>query len=455
MDEEQIQDPKDQVEKLFEDDNVLIVSPLTIEANRYYGNNTPWHADGYHGTKDFERRLASGGKIYYIVNKKTNEKDSFYRTQDGDTGLSKNDIDNLFKLAPTARKVLNDITGSDVFKKLRQYAKGKIDTRTLINSDDLIYSVDENRKSPGDSKIVLRFEEDEDLYKILDFNDDDIWFLNVIDSRTYDFTDSDRMWEDNKEGYGIFRWFNWENMAKLREISRIVLPSEEFDEQDERFLGNLYRKLDEAFDSQLDRMNWAYIDEYNEKSSEYARTEITNEIETYLKKKEFTLIRKYDTLSIDISDLIYLYSITGNRYADLKTLLEIALKPSSRGDNVGGWGENYYEYEGKVDTDMLNNEFETQLDKIFDTLSEDENLQGYFKLYEEITSKYKLNTWYSTPKDDNILFRIKKIDKDTLRIVVDLNQKDKSVWGKTHYFSEENFNKFLYQPELFSIFHED
>jgi len=454
MDEEQIQDPKDQVEKLFEDDNVLIVSPLTIEANRYYGNNTPWHYDGYHGTKDFERRLASGGKIYYIINKKTNEKDSFYRTQDGDTGLSKDDIDNLFKLAPTARKVLNDITGSDVFKKLRQYAKGKIDTRTLINSDDLIYSVNENRESLGDSTIVLSFEEDEDLYKILDFKDDDIWFLNVIDSRTYEFTDSDRMWEDNKEGYGIFRWFNDSNTNKLREISQIVMPDREFDTNSESFMGELYRKLDEAFDSQLDRMNWAYIEEYNEKSSEHARTEITNEIETYLKSKEFTLVRKYDRLSIDISDLIYLYSITGNRYADLKTLLEIVLKPG-RGENIGGWGENYYEYEGTVDTDMLNNEFETQLDKIFDILSEDENLQGYFKLYEEITSKYKLNTWYSTPKDNNILFRIKKIDKDTLRIVVDLNQKDKSVWGKTHYFSEENFNKFLYQPELFSIFHED
>jgi hypothetical protein len=454
MDEEQIQDPRDQVEKLFEDDNVLIVSPLTIEANSYYGKNSPWHDDGYHGTKDFERRLASGGKIYYIINKKTGEKDSFYRTQDGDTGLSKDDIDNLFKLAPTARKVLNDITGSDVFKKLRQYAKGNIDVTTLVNSDDLIYDVIQNRKSPGDSTIVLSFEEDEDLYKILDFNDDDIWFLNVIDSRTYEFTDSDRMWEDNKEGYGIFRWFNDSNTNKLREISQIVMPDREFDTNSESFMGELYRKLDEPFDSQLDRMNWAYIDEFNEKSSEYARTEITHEIETYLKSKEFTLVRKYDRLSIAISDLIYLYSITGNRYADLKTLLEIVLKPG-RGENIGGWGENYYEYEGKVDTDMLNNEFETQLDKIFDTLSEDENLQGYFKLYEEITSKYKLNTWYSTPKDDNILFRIKKIDQDSLAIVVDLNLKDKSVWGKTHHFSEENFNKFLYQPELFSIFYDD
>jgi len=104
MDEEQIQDPRDQVEKLFEDDNVLIVSPLTIDANTYCEKNTQWYDNGYNGTKDFENLLSSGGKIYYIINKKTGEKNSFYRTQDGDTGLSKNDVDNLFKLVHTESK---------------------------------------------------------------------------------------------------------------------------------------------------------------------------------------------------------------------------------------------------------------------------------------------------------------------------------------------------------------
>jgi hypothetical protein len=453
MDEEQVQDPRDQVEKIFEDDNVLIVSPLTIEGNRYYGQESPWYEEGYYGTKDFERKLASGGKIYYIVNKKTGEKDSFYRTQDGDTGLSKDDIDNLFKLAPTAKKVLNDITGSDVFKKLKQFAKGKINVTTLENSDDLIHDTLQNRESPGDSIVLLRFKEDEDLFEILDFSDDDIWFLNVIMSRDYEFMDADKMWDDNKEGYGIFSSFNGDNMQKLKDISRLVLPSEEFNEQSEQFMGNLYRKLNEHFERQLDTMSWDYIAEYNEVSSDHARTEITNEINKYLNEKGFSLVRNYDTLSIGVSDLIYLYSITGNRYADLKTLLEIVLKPSPR-DNIGGWGENYYEYQGTMDMKKLNNEFEFQLEKIWDVLTEDDDMKEYFELYDRITSKYKLNKLYSTPKDSGITFKIKSIDPETKKITAVLSKKN-IVWDKTHYFTEENFNKFLHQPELFSIFDEN
>jgi hypothetical protein len=459
MDEEQVQDPKHHAEKVFEDDNTLIVSPLTNEANGYYGGQGPFYEEGFYGNREFEKRLEYGGKIYHIINKKTGEKDSFYKDQYGQlfyndiTKLKKDDIDELIKFAPTAKKVLNDITGSDIFKKLKQFAKGKMDKNTLIHSDDLIYDIRVNSNSPGDSPILLRFDDDDGFLNAMELSDDDIWFLNVIMSRDYEFMDSDRMWEDNKEGYGIFRMFNDENTQKLRDISRIVLPNQEFDEQNEQFMGSLYRKLDEVFERQLDNMNWTYIEEYNEKSSEHARTEIAHEIETYLNGKEFTVVGKYDTVSIDISDLIYLYSITGNRYADLKTLLEIVLKPGSR-DNIGGWGENYYEYEGKMDVNKINIEFEFQLDKILDTLSEDKNLQGYFELYEEITSKYKLNTWHSTPKDAKILFRIKNIDPETLKIKVDLRKSGGSEWDKTHYFSDENFNKFLYNPELFSIFDE-
>jgi hypothetical protein len=287
----------------------------------------------------------------------------------------------------------------------------------------------------------------------MELSDDDIWFLNVIMSRDYEFVDGDRMWDDNKEGYGIFRWFNDANTNKLKEISQIVLPDREFDSHNESFMGELYRKLDEHFDRQLDRMNWDYIEEYNEASSEFARNEIQKEIDTYLNEKGFHLIRKYDTISITIADLIYLYSITGRRHDDLKELLKGVLAPT-RKDRIGGWGENYYEFEGKVDVEKLNNEFEFQLEKIWDTLTEDDDMKEYFKLYERIVSKYKLNTWHSTPKDANILFRVKNIDPNTLKLVVDLRKSGSNDWDKTHYFTEENFNKFLHQPELFSIFDE-
>jgi hypothetical protein len=460
MDEEQVQDPKHHAEKVFEDDNILIVSPLTNEANGYYGGKGPWYEEGYYGNREFEKRLENGGKIYHIINKTTGEKDSFYKDQYGQlfyneiTKLKKDDIDNLIKFAPTAKKVLNDITGSDIFKKLKQFAKGKIDKNTLIHSDDLIYDIKVNSNSLGDSAILLRYDEDEGLFNVLELSDDDIWFLNLIMSQDYDFIDSDRMWDDNKSGYGIFSLFNDSNTNKLKEISKLVLPNEKFNKESEDFLGKLYRKLDEYFDRQLDAMNWVYMDEYNDKSSENARNEIGAEINNYLNDKGFTLIRKYDTLSISIGDLVYLYSITGRRYDDLKALLENILGPKGGRHSVGGWGDNFYEYEGRVDTEKLNNEFEFQLGKIWDSLSEDEGMQEYFKLHERIVSKYKLNTWYSTPKDTKILFRIKKIDPETLKIEVDLRKSGGDDWDKTHYFTEENFNKFLHQPELFSIFDE-
>jgi len=459
MDEEEVQDPKHRVEKVFEDDNTLIVSPLTNEANGYYGGQGPFYEEGYYGNREFEQRMENGGKIYHIINKKTGEKDSFYKDEYGQifyndiTRVQKHDIDELIKFAPTARKVILNLTGSDSFKKLREFAKGKIDKNTLMHSDNLIESILVDRENPGESQIMLRFNEDEDLFSILDFSDEDIWFLNVIMSRDYEFMDSDRMWEDNKEGYGIFRMFNGENMQKLRDISRIVMPGEEFNEQNEQFMGNLYRKLDEHFERQLDRMCWDYIEEYNESTSDKARTEISEEIDKYLNDKGFHMARKYDTLTTSVVNLIYLYSITGRRSDNLKELLEGTLKPSST-DRFGGWGENYYEYEGNVNYDKLNNEFEFQLEKIWDVLTENDDMKEYFELYDRITSKYKLNTTYSTPKDFGITFKIKSIDPETRKITAVLSKKN-IVWDKTHSFTEENFNKFLHQPELFSIFDEN
>jgi len=455
--EEEVQDPKHRVEKVFEDDNTLIVSPLTNEANVYYGGQGPFYEEGYYGNREFEQRMENGGKIYHIINKKTGEKDSFYRDQYGQvfynesTRLQKSDIEELIKFAPTARKVILNLTGSDVFKKLKEFAKGKIDKNKLILSDDLIDKVLVDSENPGESQIMLSFNEDEDLFNILDLSDDDIWFLNAIMSRDYEFMDSDKMWDDNKEGYGIFRWFNGENMQKLRDISRIVLPNEEFDEQDEKLMGLLYVKLNEHFERQLDNMSWTFIEEYNEKTSERARTEISEEIDKYLNEKGFHLTRKYDTLTTPIVNLIYLYSITGRRSDNLKELLTSVLAPLPT-DRFGGWGENYYEYEGKVDFDKLNREFEFQLEKIWDTLNENHEMSEYFKLYDRITSKYRLGTWYPTPKDKNILFQVRKIDPETSLIMVALREAHKGTWDKTHNFTEENFNKFLYQPELFSIF---
>jgi hypothetical protein len=461
MAEEEYKDPKDDVIKVFEDDDVLIVSPLTTFANRYYGQKSPWYDESWSGTREFNKNLESGGKIYYIVNKKTGEKEGFYKDEFGqswyneNSKIGKEEVESYIQWAPSAKKIIINLTSNNVFKNLRQFAKGQITEYRLELSDDLIYDVKKSEKHLGESIVIMEFSNDEDLFDVLDLSDDDKWFLNVIMSRgSYEFTDGDRMWEDNKEGYGIFRWFNGENMVKLREISRMVLPSEEFDEQNEQFMGKLFRKLDEHFDRELNNMTYTYIDEFNEKSTEFARKEITEEFNRYFKNKGFTLIRNFDRISTTVVELIYLYSTTGKKTDDLKTLLGVVLKPEAR-DSLGGWAENQYEYDARtLDDEYLNREFETNLDKILDELTENDGFKEYLELNDRITSKYKLNTFYATPKDKNILFQIKKVDPSTLRLQVMLRKSGSNDWDKTHWFTEENFNKFLHQPELFSIFDE-
>lgn len=460
MDEEQYQEPQDQVEKVFEDDKVLIVSPLTNTANRYYGLKSPWYEESWSGTREFERRLESGGKIYYIVNKESGEKDSFYKDQYGilwynsGSKMGEKDVNDLIEFAPSAKNAILNITSRDTFKKLRQFAKGQIDATTLENSDDLIYDVRVNKDSLGDSQVVIRFDDDEQFFNMLDLNDDDIWFVNAVMARDYEFRSYDQMWEDNKEGYGIFRYFNDENLEKLKKIALVVMPSEDFEPQNESYMGQLYLKLYDTFSRQLDDMDYRYLNELNQSSSENARKEIENEFRKYLSKKGFSLDRMYDRISTTVGELVYLYSLKGRKRDDLQTLLESELKPENSYE-IGGWGNDYYEYESNNDIDFtyLNSKFEDELDWIIEKLEEDTDMVEYFRLTERL-AEYKLNTWYETPKDKNILFQIKKIDPNTLRIQVNLRKKDSRDWDKTHYFTEENFNNFLHQPELFSIFDE-
>jgi hypothetical protein len=63
MDEEQVQDPKEQVKKFFENDDFLIISPLTVESNICYVQKSTWHKDEYYGTKIFEDRTDKCGLI--------------------------------------------------------------------------------------------------------------------------------------------------------------------------------------------------------------------------------------------------------------------------------------------------------------------------------------------------------------------------------------------------------
>lgn len=463
MDDELIyKDPKDQVDKVYEDDTYVIVSPLTSLANRYYGIKSPWYDDSWRGTRDFDNRLKSGGKIYYIVNKNEGTKHWFFRDQYGMVynspwgKMDKSDIDYLVKEYPEAKNEILKLTSSNTFKLLRKYASGKIDADVLEKTDDLIYDIQKIGEHPAQDLIILEFSTDEYfLDEILDLDTDDTWFVNRVNSGNFEFISSDTLWEQNKSGYGIFNYFNDSNIEKLKQIAKVITPGE-FNTQDENYMGNLYRLMYDGYQRDVDSMDYDLMEAINTSAIEYARNEIEKDIEKYLEQKDFKLNRNYDRISTTVFNLIYQYSLIGKKSLPLLDMIKSVLK----NDRIfGGWGSDYYEYEGRgLDDKKLNEEFASSLDNILDKMEENDGLKEFYELYERIFSKYKLGTWYETPKDKNLLFNIKKIYPDTLKIEINFKKRtggEYGPWIKTHSFTEENFNKFLYQPELFDFFNEN
>lgn len=69
---------KSGTEKIYEDDKVLVVKPLTKEASCYYGSGTRWCT----AAKEFDNRFDSYfkmGPLYYFINKTLDKNNDYYK----------------------------------------------------------------------------------------------------------------------------------------------------------------------------------------------------------------------------------------------------------------------------------------------------------------------------------------------------------------------------------------
>ena len=64
---------KTQADKIYEDNDVLVVRPKSHAASCYYGANTKWCTTQKGSTSYFDK-YTRGGNLYYFLNKKTNNK---------------------------------------------------------------------------------------------------------------------------------------------------------------------------------------------------------------------------------------------------------------------------------------------------------------------------------------------------------------------------------------------
>jgi hypothetical protein len=454
---------KTQAERLYEDDDVLVIRPKSHAASCYYGANTKWCTTTAGSSGYFEKYIKSG-LLYYFIKKRENVKMALYRNTEERKTEVYNAQDKLVSLEdlreqfPNQNDLIDELIGSGEFiKALRNFSKGKIDYRELEDSDESILKVKPS-DPPGQSTIVINFDEDEKFFKALDISEDDLWFLNAINSHynSYDFMDSYQIEQDFKEGYVIYGELNKENNKKLKEIAELILPEEEFNMDNDDYRIKLSETLLSLFDSEMDWILGDYHTEKNSEMLETARTSIEKEINGFLESIGFIIYREYDEIATTPANLLMWSARLQLPKIDAISLFNQIIEYSGTG-KLGGWSENSYEYQDydNFDSNAFNNTVERQFDKILEKLDEDEDAGGekikeFLGFRNRIVKKFGINKWNKLPIDKNVGFKVENFDRENMRVIIMIEKQYKGM--RRLKLSEENFNNLLYSPQLFDLF---
>ena len=454
---------KSQAERLYEDDDVLVIRPKSHAASCYYGANTKWCTTTTGNSGYFEKYIRAG-LLYYFINKKENVKMALYRnTEDRKTEVYNAQdrlisLDDLRETFPNQNDLIDELIGSGEFiKSLRAFTKGKIDSRELEGSDDAILKVKPSDPL-GQSTILIDFDEDNKFFKTLDISEDDQWFLNAINSTygSYEFMDSYTVEDDFKQGYVVYGDLNEENKEKLKEIAELILPEEEFDLDNDDYKVKLSETLLSLFDNEIDWILGDYASEKNSEMLTTARNSIENEVNNFLESIGFTLVRDYDQIATTAANLLMWSTRLQLPKIDIISLFNQIIEYSGTG-RLGGWYENSYEYQDydNFDSNAFNNVIERQFEKILEKLDEDEDAGGekikeFLSFRNRIVKKFGLNKWNKLPIDNNVSFKVEGFDREDMKLTIMLEKRFKGM--RRLKLSEENFNNLLYSPQLFDLF---
>jgi hypothetical protein len=366
--------------------------------------------------------------------------------------LTESELNRIIKRVLQTEQESEEEPDKNLVVGLRNFSKGRISKDELYRLDDSIYDIDVNEPL-GQSIITIQFEDDKELFKELDIDEQDLWFMGALNSYNgYEFMDSYQVEQDFKDGYGIYYDLNDENVETLKGIATTILPNKEFSIEDEEYKTELSEMLLNLF---YDEMDYIFGDFAAEKDSEMnavAKEAVKDEFEKPLEENGINLNYNMDEVEITLADL-YLGALQLNMFnSDAKEII-VAMMQKALGSNVGGWYENSYEFqdESKFDSKSFNNyvahQFEKILEKLDERSDEEYTVQDFVEFRDRVTSKYKLKTWYANPKDDNIIFLIDSFDVGSMSVRLNVKTKDNGLFKQLR-LDEEQFNNFLYQYSL-------
>jgi hypothetical protein len=341
----------------------------------------------------------------------------------------------------------------DTFFALKNFVKGNISGYELTGMDPNIRDVRVNSNNLGQSIIYLDFDDEDKFFKLMEMDENDVWFLRNINSHYSDYNMIDwyTVKENFLEGYDVFVSFDEDNIEKLKQISKLIY-NRNFNLDDDEFRKGLAHKMYDNFNHPTQDILNEFHSEKNSEMLTTARNSINQEIENYFKRFDFNFV-PYDGVKTTVGNLIMWYIRTNSFHLPIKGVLTKIFEDNK--PNFGGWYENSYEYQDSDNFDdvSFNRGVSRSLDKILDTITDDFEREGfdldsYLKMTERILNKFNFERWYALPKKKDVRFRVEGFEKNPNRIHVRLSKEMKARDLK---LSEENFYHLLYQPTLFNF----
>lgn len=432
-DEKQI---KQESERIYEDDRFLIIRPLSHKSSCYYGANTTW-CTTTKDNDDYFNKYTSRGKLYYILDKKSNNrtygkmallvphgKGAYEIYNQQDQGETLNFL--LERFEPIKEKILELINKSDDYETLKKVKQNpKLGMYEALNSDYFDRFIGDKAvfNFKGEIESYLGFFRDE-------VGDDTLGYYNwMYQNPNGDFFyDTGKFDDDMSEGYPLYSLTS-EQIDTLKAIIEILEPQllsifegYEIKRDDlkkvadfiKNSLPDLYETFSYAYSEAEDRAKHkGFLD--------YLESDICDIYEDIgLKKVEDSDCFEQYEISVDKLLEFYEDDLESNKNFPIEQVLENQVLGNLELDEYPY--ESSYEYHDE-DTfrHHFDNDMERALEKELDRVESDDSLVLDSKQHKRISNYIENKFGFNTPH------KIKSADEETMILFNGVDPKTNKV----------------------------
>lgn len=435
------------VDLIQDDENVKIVKVNTLNSAQYFGSD-------FYGNDNWERHYRDGD-LYFIISKKDDSLYSIFNDSDGSVirDVNKSNVivtvNDLKRAFLSSLKILSPlIKGGKTYEFLREVAKG-YDPHWRSNGDDpLIDEVKFNSKNPSNSKVVIKFEDDEVFLDTINVeSSDDVYayrsFTSHYSGRDYDTYSANDQWN---QGEYIEYHFNDENKLKAYQIARF------FDGSTGKVnYKSIASVLNENFERIVDDMISEYVTRWQDCIDDVVKDIILGEIAKPFEKFGIKEIHRGYRFETTVGVLLHWYSDVENYKFTLSELLNKLIKLYDKKER-GYWNELEYEVNcDGWDDESMQDYYSKCLDNMLEKIEEDDrfiNVDEYNEIKNLIDDKYGYD-WVRTKKDPDIQFLIIKVQPETNKVLVSVHN-DKTKKQHQRLLDLDGLYQLDNQPELFN-----